>query len=1113
MPKRKQYKSYFDLLKFDASQANSFLARYLINFRFVTLFILVIILLGVWGLMTLPRRLNPEIKIPIVFIATVLPGASPEDVESLFTIPLEDAVQSVDNIQEINSTSQENISTIVIEFESGIEPEQARSDVQSAIDSVAGELPEDAADPNVAALDFEDIPVWTFVVTGTSDLASLTRFADVVEKRIEALPIVNNVIVTGLEQEEIQVLVKPEILAEYGISPIQLSQTIKSQTSSYPAGTVRSNGFAYPVSIDPLISSLDDIRLTSIKLNGQTVRLSEIADISLHSSPNQPKSFYTDIPGETERSITFSVFKQQGANIDDASEEIKEEMDLITKEFNNRFQVISIMDMGEEIENQFTELISNLLQTIFLVFLTLFLFLGFKQASITLLIIPLSFFITFAAMQVMGITINFLSLFALILSIGSFVDTAIVIISAMTTYYATKKFTPQQTGLLVWKDFFSALVASTITNIWGFVPLLLAGGIIGEFIRTIPIVVTTTLIASIIVTFLVTLPLMVFVLKPSIPRRVIYLLVGVLGGSLVLLAGMYLRDSYLLIPAIIVVVMVMFATAYLKSPLVEKCADYLKQKGYYAPLSRFFTRVFQEGYFNTRGFAKRYEGVLRRILASQSWRRKVMAIVIIVFLFSIILVPLGYVKNVFFPKTDEDVVYVGVDFSPGATYEHTTSEALSILSVLSKIEDVDFITTEIGRQPMTESTQTEAESNQVVFSLLLTEDRKRTSYNIAQSLRNQFKDYGKGDVSVVELMGGPPVGADIVVTISGEDLAVLQSYADRVVDYLENYEGVVDVEKSIVPGVGKLSFIPDRQELLEVNLTIDQVGLWLRTYVSGFTLEEAEITKRENQQIVFRFTESTISPEELSQLSIPVPGGAPVPLLSLGKIQLTTNPTLITRTDDERTISVSGTAEPGFNPVEINRQLGKFADTELDLSRGYSWSTGGQNEENTQAVQSIIMAMLLAFVLILGTMVIQFRSYRQAVIVILVIPLALSGVFIIFALTGTPLSFPALIGVLALFGIVVNNSIMMVEKINQNLEQRMGFVDAISEGTASRLEPILFTSVTAIIGLIPITLSDPLWQGLGGAIIAGLTFSGTIALLFIPVVYYMWFVGEKSSKV
>ncbi len=231
----------------------------------------------------------------------------------------------------------------------------------------------------------------------------------------------------------------------------------------------------------------------------------------------------------------------------------------------------------------------------------------------------------------------------------------------------------------------------------------------------------------------------------------------------------------------------------------------------------------------------------------------------------------------------------------------------------------------------------------------------------------------------------------------------------------------------------------------------------------------------------------------------------------LGSFELKNNPTQITRHNNKRTISVAAGVAKGYSVTGTNAKLEKYADS-LHLADGYTWTTGGVNDENNKSVQSILQAMLLAGILIFGTMVIQFTSYRQAVLVMLVIPIAVSGVFIIFALTGTPLSFPALIGILSLFGIVVTHAMILVDRINLNRKAGLPFASAISDAAAARLEPIALGSFTTIVGLVPITLSNPLWRGLGGAIVAGLSFSIFIMLFFVPTVYYMWFNEEKSIK-
>ena len=234
-------------------------------------------------------------------------------------------------------------------------------------------------------------------------------------------------------------------------------------------------------------------------------------------------------------------------------------------------------------------------------------------------------------------------------------------------------------------------------------------------------------------------------------------------------------------------------------------------------------------------------------------------------------------------------------------------------------------------------------------------------------------------------------------------------------------------------------------------------------------------------------------------------GGKDLPLSGLGTLNLQANPSRIDHLDGTRSLTVRAAVLPGFNRVKLGSLVQTYVTQNLNLPDGYSWVTGGANEENTKSVQSILQAMIIAAVLIMGTMVVELHSFKKALIVMMAIPLAISGVFILFALTGTPLSFPALIGVLALFGIVVKNSIMIVDKINRNLSVGIPFSEAVSDGAASRLEPIAFSSITSIIGLVPITISDPLWRGLGGAIIAGLTMSGLIMLLFIPVIYDLWY--------
>jgi HAE1 family hydrophobic/amphiphilic exporter-1 len=480
--------------------------------------------------------------------------------------------------------------------------------------------------------------------------------------------------------------------------------------------------------------------------------------------------------------------------------------------------------------------------------------------------------------------------------------------------------------------------------------------------------------------------------------------------------------------------------------------------------------------------------------------------VVIFSVFSFALLPAGFVKNEFFPKTDQNVVYVSVEFPPGTYLVQTKKEALALLDKLKATKYTKFVSLDLGTSVNVQSGGTQNSPNDALFTInLIDKGMRPPSFKIAEDLRNRYASYQTGKLSVIEESGGPPVGADVQIKLLGDDLMVLDSKANEIVSYLNNQPGLTNVEKSIKPGTGKLVFVPDKATLADNGITTDQLGLWLRLYASGMNFDQNKFPgDEESKDITLRLSGSSADVTSIDEVNLQTQNGN-IPLSSLGNLRLAANPTLITREDGKRSISISAAARPGFNVSDINQKLEKFADAKLNLSEGYSWKTGGVNEENQNSVNSILQAMLLSFMLIIITMVIQFSSFRRAIIVMLVIPLSISGVFIMFAVSGTPLSFPALIGVLALFGIVVKNSILIVDKIVENQKiGKMSFIEAIGEASASRLEPIALTTVATILGLIPITLTDPLWRGLGGAVIAGLAFSGIIMLFFIPVVYYIF---------
>lgn len=1101
-------KSYYDTLELKPNDVSGKVRAYLKNIRVVLLILVTIIVLGVSSFFIMPRNLNPELDIPIVFIQSALPGASPEDMELLVTQPIEDEVRSLDGIDTIVSASTEGLSAVTVQFLSDISRDDAETSVQTAVQSVHS-LPNDATTPHVEALDFENDPIWTFTLSSDTDPATLNRFALTMKDSLEDLARIDTVTTRGDEKQEVQVLMKPDISNTLDVHPLALTNAIQNAVSSHPSGVVDSETLTFPLSIDPTVTTLDDLRLLNISLNGAVYQLGTIATIGERPDPTSSKAFLLTPDGKSRPSVTFEVRRISSERFDLAYQDAEDLIHNLLADQDDTFHVRTIYSLADEVSTQFTELFRNFGVTILLVFITLLLFFGARQAVIASLAIPMAFLIALIVMQLTGMSLNFLSLFSLLLSLGLLVDVTIVVISAVTAYWRVGRFSAPETIALVWRDYKVALLVTTLTTVWAFSPLLLASGIIGEFIRPIPIVVSSALLGSLFVGLFIALPLLAFLLKPTFPRRVRILgkilLALILAGVVFTLIGAPLG----ILAALISVVFILFAMStyspFRNRRKSEECDE--KKKGILQYLST--------GIISFSRISDAYRSLIRYILNTKVARRKTIAMVIFFFVFAMSLVPIGLVVNEFFPKADQNFFYIGIELPAGTKENVTLKEAFLITPTITKaMPEMRFVQLQTGVGITPEGAITNSpEKNTILFTVSLPaeSDRNRSSIAIADGVRDALDEYQAGKVSVVELSGGPPAGADVQITFLGEDFNTLESFTNETITYLERQPGVTNVTLSVSSGSAKLVVTPDMHAFAKEGFSVADAGLLLRSFATGTELDtDVNFTDLEDTyDIMLRMSESTQSVESLGQLVAPS-NQTGVSVYGYGTLALEPNPTKINHEDGKRALSVLASVEKGYSISSVNSALGNFADT-LSLPTGYTWKTGGANEENNESVQSIIQAMGLAFVLILATLVIQLGSYRKALIVLLVIPLALSGVFIVFAITGTPLSFPALIGVLALFGIVVNNSIILVDKINLNLRARLPLLDAITDAAASRLEPIALGSLTTIIGLIPITLSDPIWQGLGGAIIAGLLFSGTIMLFFVPVIYFSWFSEEPTE--
>jgi HAE1 family hydrophobic/amphiphilic exporter-1 len=1103
---------YLQKLKFKPEYLNTFIAKYLKNVRLMIVLILAIIIGGIYSFININRTLNPEIDIPLILVSTTLPGAGPEDIEDLVTIPLENQIKNVKGLSTYQSVSQDSVSIISIEFTSQTELNQAREQVQAAVNK-ANDLPDDANTPQVQELDFENFPIINFGLSqpdNPEDLASLYNLSEKLKDELEQLGDVDRVETNGLPEREIQIFISPEKMAEKNLNPFQLFEAIRNSLQTYPAGQVTAQAINFSFTIDQPITSIEQLRELKINVQGTTYSLKDLGLIVEKDKTNQANSYLADTDSSSHPTVTFAVYKTTTAQLDESGREVKQRIDQFLKDYP-QFETKMIIDYPTQIDDQFADLNSNFLQTLGLVFLSMLLVYGARQAIIGAVAIPLAMLIVFVAMNILDLSLSFISIFSLLIALGLFVDNAVVIIEAYTSYYRSGKFSPLQTAILVWQDYWLELFSINLLTVWAFLPLLISTGIIGEFIYPIPIIVSVAMMGSAGVALLVTLPSMRILSEFNLPKRVKYLLIGLSFLTINGLAVYLLPKNLLLIPIMITFLWLQIFIAKSYKQIAKRFKE-ICPECFYNQIIDGWERSFKQGFINLDYLSNVYRKIITLVVNSKRLRLQVLITIIVFTVFSYLLIPIGLVENEFFPKTNEERVYVELELPAGTKQEITEAEMLDLIEQLEDRQSIDYLIGEVQKRTSMGFSFSPAEENNAEITLSLKPENQReiTSFDLAQEIRNQLDDYTTGNIQVMEETSGPPAGADLQLNLLGPDLNQLEDYANQVENFLASTPGVTNIDRSIKKGPSKLSFKPDQNKLSQYGVRYSDLGFWLRAYISGSQIDQIKIDNND-YDISLKMEQNEITPSQVEALSIPTQRGY-IPIREFGNIVLQPNPTLITREDGERTISVTASTLPGYQAPELNEKLQNFARNELSLADNYQWNIGGVNEENQQSVESILQAMIVSAVLILATMVIQLGSFRRAFLVIIVIPLAASGVFTLFALTGTPLSLPSLIGVLALFGIVIANSLMIVDKVTKNTDIGIPTKEAIIDASASRLEPIFLTTVSQIIGLIPITLSDPLWRGMGGAIIAGMSFSGIIMLFFIPVVYYYLFRESKENK-
>lgn len=1063
------------------------------NFSFLLLGALAIA--GVFSVVTIQKESNPEVKVPVGIVSTALPGASAADIETLITDEIENAlIGSLENVNKITSTSRNGVSSITVEFNANADIDKSIQDLKDRVDTVLPELPEEALDPFVTEVDFSQEPILTFAVAGNLLPGEFAKLGLDLKDELESIPGVSSVSVSGLREREVQVVVNGEALRRYGISLNQVVGGISRSNAELPIGSIEFDNVNYNLQFEANIkdpSEIGDIVVSVI--NGEPVYVRDVAFVSDGLEEGTTISRVSINGNPSNPALSFNVLKQTGGDVTDITNAVNERLEELQREGEllQGMDVLIVFDTGEFLKKDLMSLGSSGVMAIVLVTLVLLVTIGWREALVAGLSIPISFMIAFAGLLVSGNTINFISLFSLILSVGILVDSAIVITEGIhTNLKNSPDGNKKEAALKTIKVFHTPVTAGTMTTVAVFLPLFFISGIVGEFIKSIPFTVISVLLASLLVAlgFVPLISSLVLIKRATSKleeRQEKYTIKALewYKNKLSLILGNKFRENIFLS----ILIALFFATPVM--PI----------KGAFAALVFCVIVAFILFYLFQK--EARWYFFAPVLLVS----------LVLVSIFISFLPTFLTMKVEFFPVGDEDYLIVEMELPEGTVLEKSDLEARKIEEILYKETQLDSFVITIGSSSAFSGTGGSGGSKFANAFIQLNEDRKNTSLELGDILAESLSKIETSEIRVTQLQGGPPVGTPVVITFKGDDLDELNKLAVQASRILKDIPGTNAVTTSTKNDNTEFVLTIDKAKASAIGLSPDQIAQTLRTAIQGTEATTINTLEQDIDVIVtLALNPSFIDPHDTNQVTIDAirnieiqTENGPVILGSIMEAGIRKGSTAIQHEDGDRIATAQSQLAEGGNVAEINREFELRAEEELNIPEGVIMKIGGETEETNQSFAEMGYSIIAGLILMFAVIVLMFNSFRHAIYVIYPAFFSFIGITAGLSLTGNALSFPSLMGLIALIGIVVNNSIILIDvmnslrKENNNLDMK----EVVLQGSASRLRPILLTTVTTVIGIIPLLFTASFWAPLALSIIFGLSFSVLITLVLIPIIY------------
>lgn len=1015
------------------------------NNRFGYLFIAALIGLGSYSLLAIPKESAPEVVIPVGIVSTVLPGAPAADVESLITNELERGLSSLENVSDITSTSREGVSTVTVEFDASADIDTSIQDLKDEIDVLKQDLPTDAEDPVVMEVDFVNQPVLTVAVSDDISDRAFTLLSDQLEDEIESVIGVSNVDISGARDREVTIIIEQTALAQYGVTLAEVTNAIRNANLSFPIGQIENNGVSYNVAFEGDITDTTEIADIGVTLRGgQPVFIRDLGEVVDGLAPSASLSRLSSHGEPSLNSITLNVYKETGGDITKITAAVNKRLTELQKpgEILEGAEVVTIIDAGRDIKTDLIKLSTSGLQTVTLVILLLIVVIGWREGLLAGTAIPLSFLFGFIGLYLSGNTINFLSLFSLILGIGILVDSAIVMVEGINRKMKDDPTIDKvEASVSTVREFAAPLISGTLTTVAMFSGLLIVSGVIGQFIASIPFTLIFVLFASL------------FVALAIIP---------------------------------------LFASSFLRRRSATRFEQIQVEKAH--QLETWY-RDKMEGIIGHKSVEKRFMWGIRLAL-----------------LVALLLPVFGIVKVVFFEQSDIDYVIVEIEQPEGTVKEVTDIGVRRVEEVLYQEPEIASFSVTVGSGNVYGSGGTGEKLANIFINL--DKDRERTSTEIVESLRESMSSIRDFKVTVNQLSDGPPTGAAIIVKLLGDDLTEITDIANQSAEILKSMEHVTNVQSSTNNNNTEFVLNLDRAKASALGVDLFTTTQLARAAVYGndatslTTLnEDIDVVVKlniANNTEVTSDTTNVATIDALTRITVPTATGQDVPLSSLVDVTLRESSSVINHEDSQRVVSVEADVTSEGNAREIQSSALAKIQEEINIPDSVTISTGGgETEESNQAFMEMFLALVVGVGLMIAILTLQFNSFLHTRYVLSILPYSLIGIMFGLAITQNSLSFPSIMGFIALSGIVVNNSILLIDMMNHMRRQNPDkpIREVVLDSASNRLRPILLTTLTTVIGMIPLTYSGDLWAPLAYAVMFGLIFSVFITLVMVPIIY------------